>query len=98
MRSFLSFLLIMTGLGVVARGQSGPNSQLEEAKKAIAASNAVYHQSGEKNDSAIFLNSYAEDACVLGPNAPMVCGRAALAKFFRAGYNMGIRGGKFVTT
>jgi ketosteroid isomerase-like protein len=63
-----------------------------------AASNAIYHQSTAKNDSTIFLNSYTEDACVLPPNAPMICGRDALAKFFRAGYDMGIRGGNFTTT
>jgi ketosteroid isomerase-like protein len=72
---------------------------VEEAKKAIAASNALYFESFEKNDSSIFINSYAEDACIMGPNAPAVCGREGAAKFFRAAYDRyGLRGGKFITT
>src|SRR5579863_5264725 len=50
-----------------------------EAKNAIAASNALYFESFEKNDSSIFINSYAEDACIMAPNAPVVCGRGGAA-------------------
>ena len=75
------------------------SAQLEEAKKAIAESNARYFQSFQKNDASIFINSYAEDACILAPNAPASCGRAAIAKFFEAGYrDYGLRNGKFITT
>ncbi len=75
------------------------SAQLEEAKKAIAESNARYFQSFVKNDSSIFINSYAEDACILAPNAPLFCGRNDIAKFFRAGYqDYGLRNGKFITT
>ena len=79
--------------------QQQTDSTIAEAKKAIAASNALYFESFEKNDSSIFINSYAEDACIMGPNAPAVCGRAGAAKFFRAAYDRyGLRGGKFITT
>jgi ketosteroid isomerase-like protein len=75
------------------------SAQLGEAKKAIAESNARYFQSFIKNDSSIFINSYAEDACILAPNAPAFCGGDAIAKFFRAGYqDYGLRNGKFITT
>jgi ketosteroid isomerase-like protein len=75
------------------------SAQLEEAKKAIAESNARYFQSFVKNDSSIFINSYAEDACILAPNMQPFCGRDAIAKFFRAGYqDYGLRNGKFITT
>ena len=74
------------------------SAQLEEAKKAIAKSNAIYFQAFVRNDSSIFINSYAEDACILAPNAPAVCGQEAIAKFFRAGYqDYGLRNGKFIT-
>src|SRR6202035_4703638 len=74
-------------------------SNAAEAKKAIATSNALYFESFEKNDSSIFINSYAEDACIMAPNAPEVCGREGAAKFFRAAYDTyGLRGGKFITT
>jgi ketosteroid isomerase-like protein len=71
----------------------------DEAKKAIAASNATYFESFEKNDSSIFINSYAEDACILAPNAPELCGPSGATKFFRDAYDKyGLRGGKFITT
>jgi ketosteroid isomerase-like protein len=75
------------------------DSTISEAKKAIAASNAHYFESFEKNDSSIFINSYAEDACIMAPNAPTGCGRGGAAKFFRAAYDSyGLRDGKFITT
>jgi len=91
---------ILSLLAVLLVGVSITSSaQLEEAKKAIAESNARYFQSFVRNDSAIFINSYAEDACILAPNAAAFCGRDAISKFFRAGYNdYGLRNGKFITT
>ena len=75
------------------------DSNVAEAKAAIAASNARYFQSFEKNDSSIFINSYAEDACIMAPNAPEVCGRGGAAEFFRSAYDRyGLRNGKFITT
>ena len=75
------------------------NAQLQEAKKAIAESNASYFESFVKNDSSIFINSYAENACILAPNAPAACDREAFAKFFRSAYqDYGLRNGKFITT
>ena len=75
------------------------DSNASEVKAAIAASNALYFESFEKNDSSIFINSYAEDACIMAPNAPEVCGCGGAAKFFRAAYDRhGLRGGKFITT
>jgi ketosteroid isomerase-like protein len=85
--------LLMIGISFMA------SAQLEEARKAIAESNARYFQAFAKNDSTIFINSYAENACILAPDAPAACGRAAAAKFFRAAYrDYGLRNGKFITT
>ncbi len=90
-RSLLAALLICAHFTASA--------QLEEAKKAIAKSNAIYFESFVRNDSSIFINSYAKDACILAPNAPAACGRAAFAKFFRAAYqDYGLKNGKFITT
>jgi ketosteroid isomerase-like protein len=75
------------------------NSNLEEAKKAIAESNAVYFDSFVKNDSAIFINRYAKDACIMAPGSTQACGYEEAAKFFRAAYtSYGMRNGKFITT
>ena len=39
-------------------------TNLEEAKKEIAESNEIYFTAFAKNDSSIFINRYAEDACI----------------------------------
>lgn len=57
--------------------------KLEEAKQAIAERNAIYFTSFAKNDSSIFINRYAEDACLMPAGVPKTCGKEALAKFFR---------------
>ena len=81
----------------IAYSQSG--TALEEAKKAIAASNAIYFESFVKNDPTIFIERYAKDACIMAPNAPALCGREAAASFFKSGYEeYGLRNGKFITT
>ena len=75
------------------------SADLEEAKKAIAASNTIYFESFVKNDSSIFMNCYAEDACIMAPFAPQMCGRENITRFFREAYdNYGMRNGKFITT
>jgi ketosteroid isomerase-like protein len=75
------------------------SAQLEEAKKAIAKSNAMYFEAFVRNDSSIFINSYAEDACILAPNTAAACGHAAFAQFFRSAYqDYGLKNGKFITT
>lgn len=72
---------------------------LEEAKKAIAESNAIYFQSFVKNDSSIFIDRYASDACIMAPFTPQQCGRESAKIFFREAYdNYGMRNGKFITT
>jgi ketosteroid isomerase-like protein len=78
--------------------QSDSKANFEEAKKAIAASNEIYFQSFAKNDASIFINQYADDCWIMAPNAPSLCGPDAAGDFFRRGYNLGVRNGKFITT
>src|SRR5215469_8880879 len=78
--------------------QSKGASELEEAKKAIAESNAIYFDSFAKNDSSIFIDRYAEDCCIMAPNAPAMCGAGTPLEFFKMAYHQfGLRGGKFIT-
>lgn len=97
----VSFFSIV-GLLVCAcrhENQSAELDPLAEAKAAIAESNAVYFQSFVKNDSSIFIARYAEDCCIMGPNAPAMCGPDASLKFFKSAYSdYGLRNGKFITT
>lgn len=94
------FMIIMIVTCINCIGQTkSQKERLEEAKKAIAESNAVYFQSFVKNDPSIFIARYAEDACIMAPFAPQQCGRENAAKFFRESYdNYGMRNGKFITT
>src|SRR5450432_2558149 len=90
--------LIISLLPLIGHAQMKGISLLEEAKKAIAESNAIYFQAFVKGDSSIFINRYAEDCCIMAPNAPAMCGPDSPLKFFRVAYHdFGLRNGKFIT-
>ncbi|MCD0470443.1 DUF4440 domain-containing protein [Flavobacterium sp. JAS] len=96
---FISVVVLAILLSCKDQKKEIQNTGLEEAKKAIAESNAIYFESFVKNDSSIFINRYAKDACIMAPNAVQMCGPEAAAKFFRAAYDSyGMRNGKFITT
>ena len=79
--------------------EENTNDAIAEVRKAIDQSNAIYFESFARNDSAIFINRYAKDACIMAPNGLQMCGPSAAANFFRVAYNeYGLRGGKFITT
>ena len=72
---------------------------IEEARQAIAESNAIYFQAFAKGDSSLFIDRYAEDCCIMAPESPALCGPTAPLDFFRAAYyQFGLRNGKFITT
>jgi len=78
--------------------QTKNSKLLSEARKAITKANAVYFDLYAKNDGSI-LSLYTDDACLLAPNAPAICGREALAKDFKDTYAAGtVKNGKFTTT
>jgi ketosteroid isomerase-like protein len=79
--------------------QSKTRSSLEEAKKAIAESNAIYFQAFVKGDSSIFIDRYAEDGCIMPPDSPSLCGSNAALEFYKIAYEqIGLRNGRFITT
>jgi ketosteroid isomerase-like protein len=89
----LSLLLFYT-----CRAQQTVNTNLEEAKKAIAASNKIYFQAFVKGDSSLFIARYAKDCWIMPPNAPALCGEDAPLEFFKTAYHtFGLRNGKFIT-
>ncbi|ASZ14993.1 DUF4440 domain-containing protein [Chitinophaga pendula] len=80
-------------------GRDSAGRELEEARKAIAASNSIYFEAFAKNDSSVFIDRYAADACIMAPGAPVACGRAAILLFFQTAYRqIGLRNGRFITT
>ncbi|HEY9048254.1 MAG TPA: nuclear transport factor 2 family protein [Ohtaekwangia sp.] len=97
----IGMMVAITTLGLWAcnSAQSTTATSLEEAKKAIAASNDIYFQAFVKGDSSIFIERYADDCCIMPPGAPALCGPNAALHFFRAAYqDIGLRNGKFITT
>lgn len=79
--------------------QAQMNNSLDEAIQAITTSNTIYFQAFAKGDSSIFIDRYANDACILAPNSTTHCGPNAALDFFRlAYYQIGLRNGKFITT
>lgn len=88
--------ILSSGVGYAQRGKKDP--ALEEAKRAIAASNAIYFDAFKKGDSSIFINRYAKDCWIMPPNAPASCGADAPLKFYKIAYDkIGLRNGKFTT-
>lgn len=80
------------------QAQQTANANLEEAKKAIAASNEIYFQAFAKGDSSLFIDRYAKDCWIMPPNAPALCGAGAPLEFFKTAYSkFGLRNGKFIT-
>jgi ketosteroid isomerase-like protein len=93
--------ILMIILFGACKQQSGNTDAdpLEEAKAAIASSNAIYFEAYATNDPGIFVSRYAPDACLLVPGAERACGTENMARFFRFSYDRyGMRNGKFTTT
>lgn len=92
---YLMALLLFTCGAALA--QTRPDSNLTEAKKAIAASNAIYFDGFAKNDPTLFTIRYSGDCWIMPPNAASLCGPDAAAGFFKAAYDMGVRNGTLTT-
>jgi ketosteroid isomerase-like protein len=95
-----SIVILLSALSYVACKQNSTSTNnLAEAKKEIAESNITYWQAFVKADSSLFIERYAEDACIMPPNVPAICGNTAAPAFFKVAWQqMGIRNGKFTTT
>jgi ketosteroid isomerase-like protein len=103
MKKGTSFIILcLTTVSVLhfdySRAQSKGNVNLEEAKEAIAESNALYFQAYVKDDVSLLTKQYAEDCWIMAPNASALCGPDAPPDFFRITYHqLGIRNGKLMT-
>ena len=99
-REKLLVAVLMAFVHFIASAQSNStngNALLEEAKKAIAQNNAIHFDLYAKNDGSV-VKLFAEDACILAPNAPALCGREGIAKFFEDAFESGgVRSGKIAT-
>jgi ketosteroid isomerase-like protein len=101
-RSNILWLARLAGVACLFYGcnsrQAAEKSDLDQAKKAISESNAIYFQAFAKDDSSIFINRYAKDCWIMPPNAPALRGADAPLRFFKTAYTkLGLRNGKFIT-
>ncbi|HEY4328069.1 MAG TPA: hypothetical protein VGN20_29055 [Mucilaginibacter sp.] len=77
--------------------QTNKDPELTAVRKVIERNNVRYFDLFSNKDESI-VNLYTEDACLLVPNTPAICGGGALAKDFKDTYASGkIKGVKFVT-
>ncbi|CAN5464939.1 hypothetical protein BH10BAC2_BH10BAC2_26290 [soil metagenome] len=108
MKSFFSSLAVITLMLTACNSTSepapaetvaAPAFNLDSVKTVIAASNKMYGNAFINADSAIFINSYTSDACIMAPNMPALCGTEGVAGFYKAAYNMmGVRNLALATT
>jgi hypothetical protein len=90
--------ILMSFLFFFCQAQQSIDTNLQEAKKEIAASNELYFQAFAKGDSSLFINRYTKDCWIMLPNAPTLCGIEAPLEVFKTAYNeFGLRNGKFIT-
>ncbi len=93
----VAFMAFMHFAVQAQSNKSNENALLEEAKKAIAKSNSIHFDLYAKNDGSV-VKLFAEDACILVPNAPALCGHEEIAKFYKDAYETGgVRSGKITT-
>ena len=83
MKKFILSLSLLAAT-CITQAQSKKDRQLEEARKAILASNAIYSDLANKDDGAI-LTRYTDDACLMPPNSTPICGRDNILNFFKGG-------------
>jgi ketosteroid isomerase-like protein len=80
-----------TGLGaagIVRTDSTGEDiSRIEQQYKAAFIS----------GDSALFLQCYTPDACILAPNAPLLCGERGRLQFYKGARQAGVRDAVFTS-
>jgi ketosteroid isomerase-like protein len=91
-------IILLSFLFFTCLAQQTTAANLEEAKKAIAASNEIFFRAFVKGDSSLFIDRYAKDCWIMPPNAQALCGIGAPLEFFKTAYNkLGVRNGNFIT-
>ena len=91
-------IILLSLLFSSCQAQQTTIAGLEEAKRAIAASNEIFFQAFVKGDSSLFIDRYSKDCWIMQPNVQALCGVGAPLAFFKTAYNtFGVRNGKLIT-
>ena len=84
------------GMAQSTTSMSNSNTNLEEARKAIAESNEKFGRFLGQDDGSV-ASLYADDAWIMPSNMPYLHGHDNILKFFSESYRLGVRSGKFTT-
>lgn len=71
------------------------NSRTDTVGDDIEKIQELFKKAFITGDSTLFLKGYTQDACVLAPNAPALCGQRGLTLFFKNTRQAGIRDAMF---
>ena len=86
-------IVLFTACGTTNEaGTSSTTLTSDSAKAIIAARNTIYSTAVAKNDSVAFVNCYTDSLCLFAPNAPEMCTKDGVGKFFGMIKQMGIQG------
>lgn len=84
------------GNRITGRPLTHTNNATDRVTEDIEKMERQYKDALIRGDSALFLNCYTPDACILAPNTPQLCGQQGIARFFKgAYYQAGIRDATF---
>src|SRR5258708_7198324 len=84
----LSFVLFLC---TSVKAQSSADKSADKMKREIRRQDSLAGVAFAKGDVDLFSGIYANDACVLVPNSPAICGADAGNQLFHYAYGAGIR-------
>lgn len=95
-RTLLGVVLTLV-LSTSAYAQYGKKDDGGDVRKAIEAANAKFSAAFAKGDAKTIAEMYARDAVVFPPDTEMVRGTAAIAAFWAATMQSGVKGAALTT-
>jgi ketosteroid isomerase-like protein len=96
-RAFVILLFIISGHITMANGLSVAKTDTGSVKSSISWVNKSYGEAFAKKDSALLLNCYTADACIMAANSPILSGKTGILSFFKFAYKVGVRNVVFTT-
>ncbi|MDB5109359.1 MAG: hypothetical protein JWR67_473 [Mucilaginibacter sp.] len=89
-RSLLILAVLLSGYRTIAKPLN-LKTDSTAVRAELQKMNQSYGQAFVKGDSALFVNCYAPDACIMPANSPEICGIPGQLAFFKFAYRSGVR-------
>jgi ketosteroid isomerase-like protein len=99
MKPTIAILIVSLGINTIltAAPAKATLHSGDPVRDDIAKVNQQYGQAFATGDSSLFINAYALDACMMAPNAPILCGPDALLRIYKFIRKTGVRNITFTT-